>query len=343
MIDVGVMADQVAVDDPGPVPLLAVDNLHTTFGRGPSRVEAVRGVSFTLRRGETLVLLGESGSGKSVTARSLMQLYGRTASHRGQVRLDGQDLMGSSEAELRQTRGKRMGLVSQDPGAALDPLRRVGRQMDEVLRLHLPLERAERRERVIELLRLMGLPQPDQVARSFPHELSGGMRQRVAIALAVSCDPELLIADEPTTALDVTVQAQILEELEKLQERMKMAVLLVTHDVGVAAQMADQVAVMYAGRIVEIGPAPAVLDHPAHPYTEGLLSCLPAPGTSRGSLQPLPGTPPMAGENPPGCPFAPRCSRAHDACNEIEPDLRRVTSDHSSGCLLVPELQGQPA
>jgi oligopeptide/dipeptide ABC transporter ATP-binding protein len=343
MIDVSVMSDQVALDDTGPVPLLAVDGLHTTFGRGPSRVDAVRGVSFALRRGETLVLLGESGSGKSVTARSLMQLYDRSASHRGHVRLDGQDLMGSSEAELRRIRGKRIALVSQDPGAALDPLRRVGRQMDEALRIHLPLERAERRERVVDLLRLMGLPQPDQVARSFPHELSGGMRQRVAIALAVSCDPELLIADEPTTALDVTVQAQILEELDKLKKRMKMAVLLVTHDVGVAAQMADQVAVMYAGRIIEIGPARAVLDHPAHPYTKGLLSCLPAPGMTRGSLQPLPGTPPMAGENPSGCPFAPRCSRAHDACIEIEPDLRPVTAHHSSGCLLVPELEESPA
>jgi oligopeptide/dipeptide ABC transporter ATP-binding protein len=327
-----------------PAPLLVVDSLVTSFGRGPSRIDAVRGVSFSLERGETLVLLGESGSGKSVTARSIMQLYGRNARHQGSVRIDGAEMIGMDAVHLRQILGKRVSLVSQDPGAALDPLRHVGHQIDEVLRIHLRrLDRTQRRARVIELLALMGLPNPKQVARSFPHELSGGMCQRVAIAIAVSCDPELMIADEPTTALDVTVQAQILDELQSLKQRMGTAILLVTHDVGVAEQMADRVAVMYAGRIVEIGPADDVLKRPAHPYTEALLSCLPSTGIRRGELQPLPGVPPMAGELGVGCPFAPRCAHAFDTCTQQEPDLRPVSAEHASGCLLVSELAGQPA
>jgi oligopeptide/dipeptide ABC transporter ATP-binding protein len=326
------------------LPLLQIENLATTFGKGPSRVEAVRGISFSLERGETLVLLGESGSGKSVTARSIMQLYGRAARHNGSVRLDGRELIGLDEEYLRAIRGKRISLVSQDPGAALDPLRSVGRQIEEVLRIHLRhLNRSERRQRVLELLRLMSLPRPEQVARSYPHELSGGMRQRIAIAIAVSCDPEVVLADEPTTALDVTVQAQILDELRKLKRQLGTAIILVTHDVGVAEQMADRIAVMYAGRIVELGPAEEVLGSPAHPYTEGLLSCLPTKGLARGELRPLPGVPPMAGEQGAGCAFAPRCPRVFDSCRHVDPELRRVTADHASGCLLVTELAGSSA
>jgi oligopeptide/dipeptide ABC transporter ATP-binding protein len=321
--------------------LLQVENLSTTFGKGPASVEVVRGVSFSLERGETLVLLGESGSGKSVTARSIMQLYGQTARHRGSVSLEGEELIGLDEDFLRAMRGKRISLVSQDPSAALDPLRTVGRQIEEVLRIHLrDLSRSERRARVLELLCLMSLPRPEQVARSYPHELSGGMRQRVAIAIAVSCDPEVLLADEPTTALDVTVQAQILDELKNLKRQLGTALILVTHDVGVAEQMADRVAVMYAGRIVEIGPAAEVLDRPAHPYTEGLLSCLPTSELRRGELRPLAGLPPMAGEYGEGCPFAPRCPRVFEQCRQVDPDLRPVRSDHASGCLLVTEPSG---
>jgi oligopeptide/dipeptide ABC transporter ATP-binding protein len=321
--------------------LLQVQDLSTTFGKGTSRIAAVRRVSFSLERGETLVLLGESGSGKSVTARSIMQLYGQSASHQGSVRLSGQELIGLDEELLRAIRGKRISLVSQDPTAALDPLRRVGQQIDEVLRVHFRhLPRPERRQRTLHLLRLMSLPRPEQVARSYPHELSGGMRQRIAIAIAVACDPEVLLADEPTTALDVTVQAQILDELQNLKRQLGTALILVTHDVGVAQQMADRIAVMYAGRIVEIGPAGEVLRRPAHPYTEGLLSCLPTTGLGRGELRPLAGLPPVAGDHGDSCPFAPRCPRAFDRCGQVEPDLRPVTSDQASACLLVAEPSG---
>jgi len=338
------MSDTVSTATGSFSPLLSVERLATSFGNGPNRIDALRGVSFTIGRSETMVLLGESGSGKSVTARSILQLYGHRARHEGSVRFSGQELIGLDEASMREIRGGRIGLVSQDPGAALDPVRRVGRQLDEVLRIHLrTIGKDERRQRVVDLLGLVGLPEPARVARSYPHELSGGMRQRVGIALAVSCDPELLIADEPTTALDVTVQAQILEQLGEFKERFGLATLLVTHDVGVAQQMADRVAVMYAGRIVEVGPAESVLGHPSHPYTEALLSCLPRADVPRGQLHSIRGRPPMAQELTSGCPFAPRCPQAIDECRLVEPDLSSVSSDHSSACLLVRKPEKQPA
>jgi oligopeptide/dipeptide ABC transporter ATP-binding protein len=301
---------------------LAVSDLRVTFrSRGTDSV-VVRGVSFSVEAGRTLVIVGESGSGKSVTARSILRLHDAGARVEGEVRLAGQELLGLDQAAMNRLRGARVALVPQDSTGALDPLRRIGAQIAEVVRHHgLAASRAEARQQALRLLRLVHIPDSERLAASFPHQLSGGMRQRVAIAIAISCDPQVLIADEPTTALDVTIQAQILDLLGELQRRLGMALVMVTHDVGVAEQMADEVAVMYAGRIVERGPAKAVFGSPTHPYTAALLDAQPRPGVPRGKLRPIPGAPPLPDELARGCPFAPRCERGVSLCQEVEPGL----------------------
>ena len=314
--------------------VLDVRDLHTEFGSPKRPVQAVRGVSFQLVRGRTMVLLGESGSGKSVTARSVLHLYGDNARISGQALLGGLDLLTAAPRQLRDVRGSRVALVPQDPSGALDPLRTIGSQVIEVLRRHrVVASKVAARVRAQELLRSVGIPDPVRVARAYPHQLSGGMRQRAAIAIGVSCEPEVLIADEPTTALDVTVQAQILQLFADLQRSMDMAILLVTHDVGVAEQLGHQVAVMYAGRIVERGAAEDVLGSPAHPYTAALLAALPTPGLPRGGLQPIPGRAVLAGESHSGCPFAPRCSRATPASLATEPDLLEIVPGRQVACV----------
>jgi len=322
---------------------LTVEELQTSFGS----IEAVRGVSFAVAAGETMVLLGESGSGKSVTARSILRLYGRGTRIDGRVRLGDLDLTALPDKQMRAVRGRRVGLVPQDPTGALDPLRSVGSQLVEVLRVHgVETSKLDARRRARDLLGLVGIPDPVRVMASRPHQLSGGMRQRAVIAIAIACEPEVLIADEPTTALDVTVQAAVLDLFLELQRRLGMALLLVTHDVGVAEELGGRVGVMYAGRLVETGSVRDVLAAPRHPYTQGLLDSLPTPGIPRSELRVIPGRPPLAGEAGAGCAFAPRCPQAVTSCHASEPALVAVGPGRAAACPIVNKTltaQGVPA
>ncbi|MFN0030102.1 MAG: ABC transporter ATP-binding protein [Acidimicrobiales bacterium] len=317
-------------------PTLRVVDLNTTFRARGLTVHAVRDVNLELYPGEITVLLGESGSGKSVTARSVMRLYGPGAELSGRVELEGRELLSLSPKAMLPIRGAQIAMIPQDPTAALDPLRRIGAQLVEVLRQHSMVpNRKAASVRALELLDQVGIPDPPRVARSFPHELSGGMRQRAVIAIAVSCNPKVLIADEPTTALDVTVQAQILDLFGRLIGELGSAVLLVTHDVGVAEEVGDRLGVMYAGRIVEFGPAGAVLRDPRHPYTRALLDSIPTPGVERGRLRSIVGQPPVSGELSPGCAFANRCPHALSTCNETDAELQAVGIGRTAACHLL--------
>lgn len=312
---------------------LVVRELDTTFGTTGS-IHAVRGVSLEIEPGSTFVLLGESGSGKSVTARSIMRLYGSNATITGSVTLGGTDLSTMNSAGLRAIRGKRIGMVAQDPTAALDPLRSIGSQLVEVLRTH-ATGRAVAKRKALDLLASVGIPDPKRVYASRPHQLSGGMRQRAVIALSICCEPELLIADEPTTALDVTVQATILELFLDLQRENGMALLIVTHDVGVAEELGGRIGVMYAGRLVETGQTQAVLTKPRHPYTRGLLDSLPRPGIERGQLPAIKGRPPLTGKTPPGCAFSLRCPLAKPECSQAVPALLQIGGGRAVACPVV--------
>jgi oligopeptide/dipeptide ABC transporter ATP-binding protein len=327
----GVTVDSTTADG-----TLRVTDLSVTFRRGGQSIEAVRGISLAVEPGKTLVLLGESGSGKSVSARSVMRLYGSSVAITGQVSLGHVDLLSLSEMAMQDVRGRAIALVPQDASGTLDPLRRIGSQITEVLRRHRMVPtRAAARERAKELLDQVGISDPVRAMRSYPHELSGGMRQRALIAIAIACSPRILIADEPTTALDVTIQAQVLDLFASLQQQLGMGILLVTHDVGVARQIADRVAVMYAGRLVEEGSGTQVLEHPGHPYSAGLLGAVPTRETPRGGLHAIPGQPPAAGEQVRACAFAPRCPFVQDGCLERVPDLASVGPDHRAACPVV--------
>jgi peptide/nickel transport system ATP-binding protein/oligopeptide transport system ATP-binding protein len=293
--------------------LLQIDSLKTYFDTPAGTVRAVDGVSFTLPAGRTLALVGESGCGKSLTALSIMRLIpppGRIVD--GTIRFHDLDLTSLRDRELRAIRGNRIAMIFQEPMTSLHPLLAVGEQIGEVVRLHRRSTIRATRERVLELLHRVGIPAPEQRVRDYPHQMSGGMRQRVMIAMALACEPELLIADEPTTALDVTVQAQILALLRDLQRRSGMALLFITHDLDVVARIAAAVSVMYAGRVVEHGPATEVLATPAHPYTQGLLRCTPRLTTAARRLPVIPGDVPGPLDRPPGCPFHPRCELGRD-------------------------------
>ncbi|HEU5304852.1 MAG TPA: ABC transporter ATP-binding protein [Gemmatimonadales bacterium] len=321
----------------GSSPLLVVEDLRTHFFTRRGITRAVDGVSFTLEAGETLALVGESGSGKSVTCLSLVRLVPEPAGRivGGRVLFEGEDLLAKTPGQMRHVRGKQIAMVLQDPMTSLNPALTIGMQVGEVLRLHQGLRGPSLRQRVLEALSRLRIPGADTRLRHYQHQLSGGMRQRVSSAIAVSCAPRLLIADEPTTALDVTIQAQYLELLKEVQRSTGVAIILVTHDFGIVAANADRVAVMYAGRIVEMGSTLQVFNAPAHPYTQALLRCLPDVGLQRQRLVEIGGQPPDLAELPPGCPFAPRCPKRQPICEEAYPPSVSLDRGHVAHCWMA--------
>jgi len=319
-------------------PLLDVRNLHTVFDTPEGRLDAVDRASFRIFPGETLGVVGESGCGKSVTALSILRLVpsppGRIAG--GEILLEGEDLLKLPLSEMRHIRGNRISMIFQEPMTSLNPVFTIGSQIAEAITLHRKISAREARERVIESLRLVGIPNPPERVGDYPHQLSGGMRQRVMIAMALSCSPQLLIADEPTTALDVTIQAQILDLIAGLKEKLGMSVLLITHDLGIVAEVAQRVVVMYAGRVVEAGSVIDLFDGPRHPYTVGLLNSLPrlsrGEGRRRQRLHTIPGTVPTLLDRTPQCPFQDRCPRVLEVCRREDPPLEEVAAGHQAAC-----------
>ncbi|MFL5563030.1 MAG: ABC transporter ATP-binding protein [Gemmatimonadaceae bacterium] len=327
-------------------PLLVVRNLHTSFATDAGIARAVDGVSFTVARGETVGLVGESGCGKSVTALSLLRLIdgaGRIDPG-SEIILDGTNLIALPERQMRNVRGNRIAMIWQEPLSALNPVMTVGDQIGEVARVHSGASRREAREKAIEMLRLVGISAPEQRVGEYPHQLSGGMRQRVVIAMALVMSPSLLIADEPTTALDVTIQSQILELLREVQQRMGMSVLLITHDLGVVAETASRVLVMYAGEVVEESPVREIFAAAHHPYTEGLLRAMPRVGATGGRLAVIPGSVPPPTAWPDGCRFRDRCPYAWERCEREHPPLYQISDGHTSRCHLAvePERRAHP-
>ncbi len=326
-------------------PLLEVEDLRVHFETDDGLVKAVDGISYSVDRGQTLGIVGESGSGKSVSSLTVMGLTrARNARISGSVRFDGKDLLNASDDEIRSIRGDDVAMIFQDPLSSLHPFYKVGKQIAEAVRAHREVSKAQAWDRAVEMLGLVGIPEPRRRAESYPHEFSGGMRQRAMIAMALANDPKLLIADEPTTALDVTVQAQILELIERLQSEFDTAVVVITHDLGVVAEMADEIAVMYAGRIVERATADTIFAAPEHPYTWGLLSSIPRLDSPRDEeLVPISGRPPSLINLPGGCSFHPRCPYVQESHKRVDPTLDDVPGDanHLVACLLAPEVRRQ--
>lgn len=320
-------------------PILQIENLSTHFETARGSVKAVDGVDLRLNEGDTLGIVGESGCGKTVLALSILRLVprppGRIVS--GRILFEGQDLLALPEEQMRRVRGKRISMIFQEPMTSLNPVFRIGDQVAETLRLHEGLSARDAHERAVEMLRLVGIPAPEQRVRDYPHQMSGGMRQRVMIAMALSCRPRLMLADEPTTALDVTIQAQILELIQGLKQEVGTSVILITHDLGVIAEAAQHAAVMYAGWVVEQGPVGTIFSTPLHPYTVGLMHSIPRIGQGHGGdgyLSVIPGTIPDLLELPSGCKFRDRCSRAMPVCAERQPELVEKTPGHFVRCWL---------
>ena len=317
--------------------LLVVDKLRTEFFQSKkSSVTAINEISFYINKGEIVGLVGESGCGKSVTSLSIMRLLDFTSGKvtKGEVLFEGTDLQKLSEKEMRQVRGGKMSMIFQEPMSSLNPAMRIDKQLIEQIRLHTDYSKEKALERAAEMLKLVGIPDPPRVLKNYPHQLSGGMSQRVMIAMAMSCNPQLLIADEPTTALDVTIQAQILELMKKIQKEEGMSILLITHDLGVVAEMCTRVIVMYAGEIVEEAPVDVLFYQPAHPYTKGLIASVPKLGSGVKVLPSIPGSVPDLSSLPEGCRFAPRCAFATERCRKEKPDLYPVGEGQRSRCFL---------
>ena len=331
--------------------VLEIEDLQTHFFTNDGVVRAVDGVSYSVRRGETLGVVGESGCGKSVTALSILRLVanppGRIVG--GAIRLEGRNLLEATETEMEDVRGNEISMIFQEPMTSLNPLFTVGKQIGEAIALHQGLSKRDAMDRAIEMLREVHIPEPERRAHEYPHQLSGGMRQRVMIAMAISCNPKVLIADEPTTALDVTIQAQILDLMRETQRTQGQAVILITHDMGVVAENADRVVVMYAGRKVEEAEVDELFDHPGHPYTEGLLAAIPSLETAahnesgRGRLNEIEGMVPSLANLPPGCVFAPRCRYASEQCRQAYPPLERYRPGHWVACWHADRLLGGTA
>jgi len=313
--------------------LLEVNGLRTSFFTDAGEVKAVDGISFQLDHGKVLGIVGESGSGKSVTAYSIMQILAPTGKIvGGSVKLDGQELVGAGEKVLRTVRGNKVSIIFQDPMTSLNPTYTVGHQLMEAILLHTNRNKQQAHERALEMLRLVNINQPEKRMKQYPFELSGGMRQRVMIAMALACEPDILIADEPTTALDVTIQAQILDLMKDLQKQLGMAIIMITHDLGVVAQLCDEVIVMYAGSICEQGTADEIFYNPRHEYTKGLLRSIPTADTKGQRLEPITGTPIDLLNMPKGCPFAPRCEGAMKICLSQRPERMIINDDHAATC-----------
>jgi oligopeptide/dipeptide ABC transporter ATP-binding protein len=323
------------------MPLLEVRDLSVSFASADGIVQAVRGLSFDVDQGKTLGIVGESGSGKSVATQSIVGLT-EGAAISGEADFNGRNLLGMSSEQLRHVRGAEIALIFQDPLSSLHPLYRVGWQIVEAIRAHERIGKQEARQRAIELLRRVGIPQPESRVDEYPHQFSGGMRQRAMIAMALALNPKLLVADEPTTALDVTVQAQIVELMKELQAEFGTAIIAITHDLGVIAEIADEVLVMYAGRAMERGDRRTLYRQPHHPYTKGLIEALPSQSGSKDRLVPIPGRPPSLIRLPTGCPFHPRCRYVMDRCRTEAPPLQNVAGGggHVSACWLPPDRVG---
>ncbi|MGE7835215.1 ABC transporter ATP-binding protein [Viridibacillus arvi] len=316
--------------------LLQVEELQTEFTRDKQKTRILHGVNFHINEGEVLGLVGESGCGKSLTSLSIMRLFQGTTGEitNGNIYFNDSNLVNLSDYEMRKLRGKQMAMIFQDPMTSLNPVMKIGKQLTEPIRVHLKLNKSEAREHAIAMLTKVGIARPDEIVDEYPHQLSGGMRQRVMIAMAMSCNPNLLIADEPTTALDVTIQAQILELMKKLQKEEKMSILLITHDLGVVAEMCDRVVVMYAGKVVEEASVYDLFENPKHPYSKGLIASVPKLGEKKDKLDSIKGNVPNPSNMPKGCKFAPRCNTAMPICHEQEPVCLAIENDRLCSCWL---------